>query len=51
MARYKCSYSFVTSGVVIVEADSEIEADELGMTAVELIKGDWDVDIEKIDEG
>ena len=51
MARYKCSYSFVTSGAVIVEADSEIEADELGMKAVELVKGNWDVDIEKIDEG
>ena len=51
MPKYKCSYSFVTCGEVTVEADSETEADELGMKAVDMVRQNWKVDIEKIDEG
>ena len=49
MKKWKCTYSFVTDGEVIVEADSRDEADEKGMQVVKMIGRTWEVEIEELE--
>lgn len=51
MPKYKVSYSFESTGEVVVEAENESEADEKAMKIVEFKNGPWTIDVELIEEG